>query len=215
MMEIMRLHPITWPRLTDELADRIERIEPADGSAWPRVALDGAPAAQPERLAAELAEELRLRGRAVQRVRSTGFLRPASLRLEYGHQDADAYYSLWLDTDALFREVFTPLDPGGTGRILTDLRDPATDRATRSPYVQLAPGTVLLLDGPLLQGRWFPFDLTVHLRMSPAALRRRTPPADHWTLPAFARYEAEVTPAESADILIQTDDPNRPAANLT
>ncbi|MDH6131860.1 hypothetical protein P3T37_001234 [Kitasatospora sp. MAA4] len=211
----MRLHPITWPRLTDRLADRVERIEPSDGGAWPRIALDGAPAAQPDRLADELAEALRLRGRSVQRVRSTGFLRPASLRLEYGHQDADAYYDLWLDADALFREVFTPLDPGGTGRILTDLRDPATDRATRSPYVELPPGTVLLLDGPLLQGRWFPFDLTIHLRMSPAALRRRTPPADHWTLPAFDRYTTELDPATTADVLIQTDDPNHPATTLT
>lgn len=209
----MRLHPITWPRLTDALADRVERLDPADGSSWPRVALDGAPAAQPELLADQVAEELRLRGRAVQRVRTEGFLRPASLRLEYGHQDADAYYDLWLDADALLREVLTPLDPGGTGRVLPDLRDPATDRATRSPYLELKPGTVLLLDGPLLMGRWLPFDLTVHLRMSPAALARRTTPADQWTLPAFARYEEEIQPAVAADITVRVDDPKHPAWN--
>ncbi|WP_329563824.1 uridine kinase [Kitasatospora sp. NBC_01266] len=208
-----RLTPISWPRLAVELADRVERLTPADGGRFPRVAVDGAPAARPERLAAALAEELRLRGRPVQRVRSRDFLRPASLRLEYGHQDADAYFDLWLDDNALFREVFTPLDPGGTGRVLPDLRDPDTDRATRSPYVELAPGAVLLLDGQLLLGRWFPFDLTVHLRMSEAALRRRTAEQDQWTLPAFARYETETRPDEAADILVRADDPERPAWN--
>ncbi|MCX4749369.1 uridine kinase [Kitasatospora sp. NBC_01287] len=209
----MRLRPISWSRLTGELADRIERLTPADGGAWPRIALDGAPAAHPEQLAADLAAELRLRGRPVQRVRSRSFLRSASLRLEYGHQDADAYYDRWLDDDALFREVFTPLDPGGTGRVLPDLRDPVTDRSTRSPYVELAPGTVLLLDGQLLLGRWFPFDLAVHLRMSEPALRRRTEEGERWTLPAFARYEAEVRPDEAADILVRADDPAHPAWN--
>ncbi|MFF7631988.1 uridine kinase [Kitasatospora sp. NPDC008050] len=210
-MTAPRLHPISWPRLATELADRVERLTPADGGAWPRVLIDGAPAARPERLAADLAQELRLRGRAVQRVRSRSFLRPASIRLEYGHQDADAYLDLWLDDNALFREVFTPLDPGGSGRVLPDLRDPDTDRATRSPYVELPPGAVLLLDGPLLLGRWFPADLTVHLRMSEAALRRRTPEPEQWTLPAFARYQEEARPDEAADVLVRADDPERPA----
>ncbi|MFE0459369.1 uridine kinase [Kitasatospora sp. NPDC058965] len=209
----MRLQPISWAALTTGLADRIEALETADGGAWPRIALDGAPAAQPERLAEALAAELRLRGRAVQRVPAGGFLRPASLRLEYGHQDADAYYGRWLDDNALFREVFTPLDPGGSGTILPDLYDPATDRATRSPYRRLDPGTVVLVDGPLLFGRWFPFDLGVHLMLGPGALARRTPAAEQWTLPAFARYEEEVGPAEVAELTIRLDDPRHPAWN--
>ncbi|PYC68206.1 uridine kinase [Streptomyces tateyamensis] len=209
----MRLQPISWAGLTTALADRIEALAPADGGAWPRIALDGAPAAEPGRLAEALAEELRLRGRAVQRVPAGGFLRPASLRLEYGHQDADAYYGGWLDDNALFREVFTPLDPGGSGKILPDLYDPVTDRATRSPYRRLAPGTVVLVDGPLLLGRWFPFDLSVHLLLSPAALARRTPEAEQWTLPAFARYAAEVRPEAAAELTVRLDDPRHPAWN--
>ncbi|MDH6115711.1 hypothetical protein ABH930_006300 [Kitasatospora sp. GAS204A] len=208
-----RLHPISRARLTTELADRIEGLIPADGGAWPRIAVDGAPATGPGQLADALAEELMLRGRPVLRVRSRSFLRPASLRLEYGHQDADAYLDLWLDDNALFREVFTPLDPGGTGRVLPDLRDPETDRATRSPYVELAPGTALLMDGQFLLGRWFPFDLVVHLRMSEAALRRRTPQEEQWTLPAFVRYEEEVRPEEAAEVLVRSDDPAHLAWN--
>lgn len=72
---------------------------------------------------------------------------------------------------------------------------------------------MLLLHGPFLLGRWFPFDLTVHLRLSPQALARHTPAHRQWTLPAFARYEDEVDPAAAADIVIRADDPRRPAWN--
>ncbi|MFE0176451.1 uridine kinase [Streptomyces sp. NPDC059002] len=207
----MRLEPITWERLTDTLADRLLDLETGDGSPWPRVAVDGAPAAGTGELAARLADALRLRGRTPLVVDEQGFLRPASLRLEYGHQDVEAYYSGWFDTGALWREVLGPLDPGGTGRVLPDLWDPAADRATRTPYVQLPPGGVLLLHGPLLLGHWFPFDLTVHVRLSPGALARRTPESERWTLPAFDRYETETDPAGRADVIVRADDPRHPA----
>ncbi|MGA4848202.1 uridine kinase [Streptomyces sp. G5(2025)] len=207
----MRLEPITWERLSDTLADRLLDLKTADGSPWPRVAVDGAPAGAPGELARRVSDALRLRGRTSLVVATEGFLRPASLRLEYGHQDVEAYYSGWFDTGALWREVLGPLDPGGTGRVLPDLWDPATDRATRSPYVQLPPGGVLLLHGPLLFGHWFPFDLTVHVRLSPGALRRRTPEADRWKLPAFERYERETDLAAMADVVVRADDPRHPA----
>ncbi|MFD1830716.1 MULTISPECIES: uridine kinase [Streptomyces] len=203
--------PITPDRLAGALADRITATAPSDGSPWLRVAVDGADAARPGRLADGLAGALRLRGRPVHRVSASGFLRPASLRLEYGHEDPDAYHDLWLDTGALWREVFGPLGPDGTGRVLPDLWDPVADRATRSPYTTLPPGGVLLLDGPLLLGRGFPLDLAVHLRLTPAALARRTPAEERWTLPAFSRYEEETRPAETADVVVRADDPRHPA----
>ncbi|MBI0295639.1 uridine kinase [Streptomyces sp. PRKS01-29] len=209
----MRLEAITWERLTDATADRIAGLTAADGSPWLRVAIDGAPAAPTAGLAGDLAEALRIRGRPALVVASAGFWRPASLRYEYGKRDPDAYYDRWLDTGALWREVFDPLEPGpgGTGRVLPDLWDPETDRATRSPYAELPPGGVLLLHGALLLGHWFPFDLSVHLRLSPAALARRTDEGDRWTLPAFARYEDEVGPGEVADVVVRMDDPRHPA----
>ncbi|MER0242689.1 uridine kinase [Streptomyces sp. HSW2009] len=209
----MRLEAISWERLTDALADRVARTAAEDGGPWLRVAVDGAPAAEGELLAARLAEALRLRGRFVLVVAAAGFLRPASLRFEYGRQDAETYYEGWTDTGALWREVFNPLDPGGSGRVLPDLWDPVTDRATRSPAVQLPPGGVLVVQGPLLLGHWFPFDFSVHLRLSPAALARRTPDDARWTLPAFARYEAEVDPVQAADVVVQADKPRHPAWN--
>src|SRR5690606_32895998 len=43
----VRLEAITWERLGDLLADRLLDLRTADGGPWPRVALDGAPAARP------------------------------------------------------------------------------------------------------------------------------------------------------------------------
>ncbi|MFF4395652.1 uridine kinase [Streptomyces sp. NPDC001480] len=209
----VRLEAITWDRLGELLADRLAELKPADGGSWPRVAFDGAPAARPGDLAERVAQALRVRGRPSLVVGTEGFLRPASLRLEHGRRDVESYYGGWFDTGALWREVFAPLEAGGTGRVLPDLWDPGTDRATRSPHVQLPPGGLLLLHGPLLLRHWFPFDLTVHVLLSPGALRRRTPEADHWTLPAFERYTAETDPAGTADVLVRADDPRHPAWN--
>ncbi|GGS83457.1 uridine kinase [Planobispora rosea] len=204
----MRIRPISPSSLAEEIADRIAE-RPQD--AWTRVAFDGAPAARPDELADALAEPLRLRGRAVLRVSARDFLRPASLRFEYGKTDPDAFYDDWLDTGGLTREVLARLDPGGSGEVLPSLWDTRTDRATRAPYVTVPAGGVLLLDGALLLGRWLPFDLTVHLRLSPAALARRTPPELHWTLPAYERYEHEAEPSETADLVVRMDDPKHPA----
>ena len=72
---------------------------------------------------------------------------------------------------------------------------------------------ILLTHGPLLLKHWFPFDLSVHVLLSPGALRRRTPEREHWTLPAFERYESETDPAATADVLVRADDPRHPAWN--
>ncbi|MER8188330.1 uridine kinase [Kitasatospora sp. NPDC094015] len=206
----MQVTPISPERLAELLADRIAALPAEDGRRL-RVAVDGAPAARPGALADALAEPLRLLGRPVLRVSAADFLRPASIRLEYGRQDPDAYHDLWLDDRALLREVLDPLEPGAGGRVLPTLWDAAQDRATRAPYVELPPRGVLVLDGALLLGRWLPFDLAVHLAMGDAALARHTPAEERWTLPAFARYRAETDPAELADLTVRVDDPRHPA----
>ncbi|MFE2925924.1 nucleoside/nucleotide kinase family protein [Streptomyces goshikiensis] len=208
----MQLEAITWQRMAERLAGHLDdRETPSEQAVWQRVGIDGAPAADTGLLAGHLADALRERGRAALAVPAAGFLRPASLRFEFGREDVEAYLDGWYDTAALWREVFGPTDPGGTGRVLPDLWDPVTDRATRSPYTELPPDGVLIVHGPLLLGHWFPFDLAVHVRLSPGALARRTEPADRWTLPAFARYESETAPADRADVLVRADDPRHPA----
>ncbi|MEU6313436.1 uridine kinase [Streptomyces sp. NPDC047014] len=208
----MHWEAITWQRMAERLAGHLDDPgNPPEPGGWRRVGVDGAPAAGTGVLAGLLAEELRSRGRPALVVPTAGFLRPASLRFEYGRQDVDAYLGGWYDTAALWREVFGPTDPGGSGRVLPDLWDPVTDRATRSPYVELPPGGVLVVHGPLLLGQWYPFDLSVHIRLSPGALARRTEELERWTAAAFARYEAEVDPAAGADVAVRADDPRHPA----
>ncbi|ROO85238.1 hypothetical protein EDD29_2778 [Actinocorallia herbida] len=204
----MRARPISPEHLVDALRDRIASF-PRDRRV--RVAIDGPDAAHPAVLADALVQPLRALGREAVRVSARDFLRPASLRFESGREDPDAYYDDRLDTSALDREVLGPLEPGGTGKVLPSLWDADRDRATRAPYVDLREGGVLLLDGTLLLGRRLPFDLTVHLSLSPAALSRRTPAALAWTLPAYDRYRVEAEPLATADIAVVVDDPRHPA----
>lgn len=209
----MRARPISPSLLVRHLADRLADPAAAVPAAhgWTRVALDAPPAADAAGLAARLADELRLRGRAALVISAWDFLRPASLRLELGREDPDLFYTQWLDTGALLREVFDPLEPGGTGRVLPAYWDAAMDRAHRADYVGLAPGGVLLLHGPFLLSTWLPFDLRVHLWLSAGALVRRTAPDQHWTLPAYTRYQDEVDPAGTADVVVRYDDAAHPA----
>jgi hypothetical protein len=201
----MRIRPVTPDALVDDLADRV-----AGRSGWQRVAIDGADASHPADLADALVAPLRLRGRETVRVRSEDHLRPASLRFERGRADPDSFYDDWLDAEGLVREVLEP-PSRGTGSIRPVRWDAEADRASRTGFVHLAHGAVIILSGPLLLGRGLPLDLTVHLDLSPAALARRTSPELAWTLPAYARYESEVDPVALADLVVRMDDPRHPA----
>ncbi|MEW2352621.1 uridine kinase [Spirillospora sp. NPDC029432] len=204
----MRVRPISPGALVEELSESLAGRSPGE---WLRVAVDGAEAAAPGELADALVGPLRARGRAVVRVSARDFLRPASLRYEFGRESPDAFYDDWLDAGGVLREVLAPLDPGGSGKVLPSLWDADRDRATRARYVDVPPGAVLLMDGPLLLGRWLPFDMAVHLSLSAAALARRTPGPRAWTLPAYERYEREAGPREAADVVVKMDDPRHPA----
>ena len=176
--------------------------------------MDGPDAAGPPRLAAALADRLPALGRPAVVVPAAGFYRPASLRLEHGRTDPDARYTDWLDAGALTREVLGPVGPGGSGDYLPVLWDVERDRAARARPRPAPPGGVVLVPGALLQGIGLPFDVVVHLRMSPAARRRLTPPEQAWELPAFDRYDDEVNPAGLADAVVLADHPDRPALLL-
>lgn len=195
-----RFRPIAAGDVAPLLAHRF-----ADLPGLVRVAIDGAPCAQPELLADSLAAPVQLLGRPFVHVRAGSFWRDASLRLEYGHEDADEYLN-WLDTGALRREV---LDGGGW--YLPSLRDPVTNRTTRAEREPLPDSAVLVVSGAFLLGARLPFEQAVHVYLSPAARARRTPPDEAWTLPAFETYEAQVCPTDAADVVLKVDDPGHPA----
>lgn len=202
----MRYRPISPDLLVAELTELITERD----RRWTRVAIDGA-GDGPRLLGRSLVEPLRVRGREALHVSARDFLRPASLRFERGRHDPDERYLSWLDTNALRREVLSPLEPDGSGAVLPALWDADRDRATRLPRTELASGGVVLVDGEFLLGAGLPFDLAVHLWLSPSALRRRLPDEEAWALPAFARYEDEVNPVELADLVVRVDDPRHPA----
>ncbi len=202
------VRPISQQALIQEIVDRLTSRE---ADSYLRVAIDGPPAAEPDRLADALIGPLRVRGRTPVRINTDDFLRPASVRLEFGRHNPDSFYAGWFDEVGLAREVLNPAGPGGSGRVLTRLWNATTDRAARAPYHDLVSGSVLLVSGPLLLGGLLNFDISVHLVLSPAALVRRTGPDLQWTLPAYHRYAEQVDPASFADLVVKVDDPRRPA----
>ncbi|GAA5124233.1 nucleoside/nucleotide kinase family protein [Pseudonocardia adelaidensis] len=202
----MQITPVTPARLVDEV---VELVDARPGRV--RLALDGPPPTRPLALAERVADELRTRGRMAVVVSAGDFLRPASLRLEFGREDPDEFLDGWLDAGGLCREVLDPAGPGGSGRVLPRLWDAVADRAHRDRYVELPADGVVLLAGALLLGRGLPVDLSVHLEMSAAALSRTLPDDERWTLPAYGRYAEERTPEAEADLVVLSDHPDRPA----
>ncbi|GAA4844922.1 uridine kinase [Actinomycetospora corticicola] len=216
----MSIAPLAPDVLLDRLVEAVHALPLPDGgsgdgaqrSSTPgavRVLVDGAAAARPDRWADGLVDRLQRLSRPVLRVSAWDFLRPASVRLERGRTDPDSFYDDWLDAGALVREVLAPAVVGKP--VLPRLWDVATDRAVRAERVPLGPGGVVLVDGPLLLGRGLPAELEVHVAMSAAALARRTPDDEAWTLPAYARYDDEVAPQDLVPFVILADHPDRPA----
>lgn len=197
------------PATLPDLMAGLLHAAPTPGVAL-RAAVDGPACVAPAELADALVAPLRTLARPAVTIRAETFWRDASLRLEYGREDVDSYLG-WLDSAALRREVLDPLGAGGSGSYLPSLRDPASNRATREPARPALPGTIVIVAGELLLGRGLPFDMTIHLAVSPAARSRRTAPAAAWTLEALDRYDAEVRPADIADVAVRYDDPAHPA----
>ncbi|MEU1980383.1 hypothetical protein [Nocardia sp. NPDC019395] len=196
-----RYTPITPDLLADTVARRL-----LDSGDRQLAAVDGADAAHPLEFARLAADRVRTGGRPAELVSLHDFVRPASLRMEFG-RDESAYRTGWFDFAALRREVLDPLRE--QGRWLPALWDEAADRSARARTRRADPGTVLFVAGPMLLGRGLPFDLTVRLDLSASALARRTPAADAWTVPALLAHDRDRT--EQPDFFLRWDHPERPA----
>lgn len=197
--------PITPDGLVELITDRIHEL-----SGRVLIAIDGADAAEPVVIADRIGTALRDTGRAAEVVSLHDYVRPASLRMEFGRTDEMSYRTAWFDYAALDREVIRALR--ADARWLTALWDEERDRSARSPIRTAAPGTVLLVAGPMLLGRDLDFDLTVHLDMSEPALHRRTAPDDRWTIPALLHHHRD-NPS-TPTFFIRWDHPDRPALRI-
>ncbi|GAB2517913.1 nucleoside/nucleotide kinase family protein [Nocardia heshunensis] len=174
------------------------------------IAVDGADAADPLTVARDVAERLRARGRAAETVSLHDFVRPASVRLEYDRDSEFTYRTGWFDYAAVNREVLKSLRD--SGRFLPALWDERADRSARARVRQALPDTVVFLAGPMLLGRGLDFDLTVALRMSEGALRRRTDPAEMFTVDGLLEYQRGHD--QDPDLLVAWDHPDRPAVRI-
>jgi hypothetical protein len=202
-----RFQPVSRQRLADELARRLlarhRQPHPL------RVGVDAPACADLGPVLDLLTDRLREAGHPVVSVAARTFYRDAALRWEYGKADVESFYTGWLDTAALQREVLLPLAVDGS--YLPSLRDPDSNRSTRAAPARLPATGVVLVIGELLLGNGLSFDAVVHVSVSHQARRRQTPAELQWTLPAHDRYEVEVDPAALADLVIRYDDPLHPA----
>ncbi|MBH0774988.1 nucleoside/nucleotide kinase family protein [Nocardia bovistercoris] len=193
---------ITPQRLVASIADDL------DARAGHRlIAVDGADAAAPVALAELLAAEVRERGGAAEVISTHDFVRPASLRLEFGRTDEMSYRDTWFDFPALRREVLDALRTHD--RWLPALWDERHDRSARTPVRTAHPRTVLVVAGPMLLGRGLDFDVTVRLDMSESALRRRTTEDELWTIAPLLAFAHEHP--ETPTYHLRWDHPDRPA----
>ncbi|WP_043727726.1 hypothetical protein [Nocardia asiatica] len=174
------------------------------------IAVDGADAAEPVALAHRIAEALRAAGRSAEVVSLHDYVRPASLRMEFGRTDEMSYRTAWFDYAALRREVVDALRR--QDRWLPALWDEAADRSARAAIRAAPPATTIVVAGPMLAGRRLDADLSVRLDLSEAALRRNTPPDAQWTIPALLRHDAEnpYTPT----FFVRWDHADRPAIRV-
>ena len=209
----MRAEPISPERLAERIADLVtaHTSDLHTPDPWTRLAIDGAPGSGTSEVAAAVGEVLADAGRPVLRISAGDFLRPRSLRLEHGREDPDVFYAEWLEMKGRLCEVVDPREPGGSWCVLPTLWNAERDRASRAEYVEVPPGGVLIVEGTFLMGIGLPFDVEVHLWLSAGALRRRTPEAMAWTLPAYKRYDAEADPSRAASLTVRMDDPRHPA----
>ncbi|WP_228001611.1 hypothetical protein [Nocardia australiensis] len=171
------------------------------------IAVDGADAAEPVALADDIASALRATGRPAEVVSLHDYIRPASLRMEFGRDDELSYRTAWFDYAAVRREVVDTLRE--RGRWLPALWNESTDRSARATVRDAPANLVVALAGPMLLGRAPKFDLTIRLDMSESALRRHTPPDARWTIPALLCHNIENP--DTPTLFVRWDHPDRPA----
>ncbi|MGW6726604.1 hypothetical protein ACWF9G_11925 [Nocardia sp. NPDC055029] len=197
--------PVSPAAMAGIVADRLTEL-----SGRRVLAVDGADAAAPVELARLITDTLSARGRSAEVVSLHDFVRPASLRMEYGRDDEWSYRTAWFDYDAVRREILDALR--SSGRWLPALWDEERDRSARAAVRTAQADLVLVLAGPMLLGRGLDFDLTVRLELSEQAALRRTPPDQHWTLPALRDHAAGHR--EAATWTLRWDHPDRAALRV-
>jgi uridine kinase len=192
-----------------------------------RVGIDGPGAAGKTTLADKLANAL-AEHRPVIRAGMDGFHHPRSHRTRRGANSVEGYYHDSFDHEAVCENVLTPLGPDGDGVYRPAVFDFRVDRTIDVPWERAPANAVLLFEGmflfrPELNYHW-DFRIFVHadfhvtleravrrdlaLFGSDDEVRRRY----HTRyIPGQQMYLDTVTPHAMADVVIDNNDPLRPA----
>ncbi|MFC6012496.1 hypothetical protein [Nocardia lasii] len=198
------------PTFTPTSPTAVARLVAAEFATLPGrrvLAVDGADAAAPVELAERIVDALGAGGRSGAVVSAHDFVRPASLRMEYGRDDEWSYRTAWFDYEAMRRELLDALREHG--RWLPALWDEERDRSARAAMRPAPADLVLVVAGPMLLGRGLAFDRTIRLELSASAAARRTPADQHWTLPPLREHETDNP--ERANWTLRWDHPDRAA----
>ena len=196
-----------------------------------RVGIDGPDAAGKTTLADELAVELGRRGRPVIRASADAFERPRVERYRRGRDSPDGYRLDAFDHAALVRLLLAPLGPGGDRAYRLCSFDLEGDTTVGAESAIAPPDAILLVDGVFLGqadllGRW---DRRIFVACSAAvalarALARDVPALGDAAavqaryrvryLPAQADYLRIDRPHETADLVVENDDPESPRLRI-
>jgi uridine kinase len=199
-----------------------ERIIREHGGAPYIVAIDGVDGAGKSILAGELAEALRDRGILVSEASVDGYHNPRAVRMVRGRDSPEGFYRDSFNLESLRKHLLDPFRAGGEYRL--HMFDHRVDSPDPSMLYEFKPGTVLVFDGvfslrPELRRYW---DLTIYLSITEEESVRRgveRDPGDKEELcrrykvryvPGQRLYKAESKPEETADILVDNNDPSNP-----
>lgn len=185
----------------------------------PLVAVDGVDGAGKTTFADVLAAELRAAGVPVVRTSIDGFHRPRAERYRQGRTSPAGFFEDSFDVAAFRSAVVEPLRPGGDRRVRTAVFDHRLDRPVAVPPVEVAPGTVVLVDGIFLHRDELAeaWDLSVWLEVPFTTSFRRMAARDGCPAdpdhPDNARYRdgqllylARCHPRERATVVLDHDD---------
>ncbi|MBC8463071.1 uridine kinase [Candidatus Bathyarchaeota archaeon] len=186
------------------------------------VTIDGVDAAGKSILAGELAEALRDRGILVSEASVDGYHNPRAVRMVRGRDSPEGFYRDSFNLGSLRKNLLDPFRAGGEYRL--HMFDHRVDSPDPSMLYEFKPGTVLVFDGvfslrPELRRYW---DLTIYLSITEEESLRRgveRDPGDKDGLssrykvryiPGQRLYKEEAKPEESADIIVDNNDPHNP-----
>jgi len=208
-----------------QLADAVLSVERAHPV---RVAIDGCSAAGKTTLADDLADVLRARtDREIIRAGIDYFKRAPELRTAYPIESPDSYYRDTWDHDSIRERLLIPLGPGGDRQYVAAVREASAQALSDIPVLTASPDAVLVADGgflqvPALVDHW---DLRIYLYVGWDVVLRRGAARDQaWMesaaaaeeryrtryIPGERMYVDEIQPRSLAQIVVDTEDPDRP-----